>query len=135
MNQNNPQYIEHDGKVLTFREWAEALGWDSGTLRVYYRTHGTLPGPKQPKFHSMARDGSWEADKEAQRLVEESGPMSLEAIGDYMGLTKERIRQIQNAGLRKIRRQNPQLAAELEARESVREERLARCGSRWSVAV
>lgn len=55
----------------------------------------------------------WERDHEAQELVA-NGPLTLNEIGEYYGLSRERIRQIEATALRKLRRVSSEMGLQLE---------------------
>ena len=44
--------------------------------------------------------------------LEDTAPMTLEEIGDAMGVTRERVRQLRNPALSKVRAQGGQLLTE-----------------------
>ena len=45
--------------------------------------------------------------------IEKKHPMTLDDIGDHFGISKERVRQIKERGLRKLRRRHPKMIAAL----------------------
>lgn len=63
-------------------------------------------------------DVPWEQDDRARALVAKNpGGMTLKEVGDYFGLTRERIRQIEEQALYSIRRElgtfDPELGREI----------------------
>ena len=72
----------------------------------------TTPRPDQQFFDDYEKDKIRElldliSEREAQILkmrygIEDNTPMTLEQIGDVLGLTRERIRQIENEALHKL---------------------------------
>lgn len=58
-----------------------------------------------PDAQPVSPVSDWEDDEEAQRLVEEHPDgMTLSEIGDALGITRERVRQIQEHALEKLAR-------------------------------
>lgn len=58
---------------------------------------------------------AWEDDPDARRLVEENPDgMTLEAIGDAFGVTRERVRQIEQSAIETLRRRAPEFGLSLE---------------------
>jgi len=50
-------------------------------------------------------------DKEQQRIHYQNGDYTLEEIARYFGISKERVRQIEKAAIRKLKR--PEVAKKL----------------------
>lgn len=119
------RHFTSDGRTQTYAEWADELGYSYCHVANWVRTRGRLPSPKVT-IQSVAREGSWEQDAEARRLVAERGPLTLQEIADHMGVTRERVRQIEVVAMRKIKQIDPWLAKRLEEVDSERAERLAR---------
>lgn len=82
-----------------------------GAAAVSMPTERRLGG--RPSVRSAGMDAAvrarrntepWESDDETRQIVADHPEgMALEDIGDYLGYTKERIRQIEAQALRKLR--------------------------------
>lgn len=112
------------GRYQSLKEWRDELGTSYDTLKSFTIRFGDDFGITRFIEYQEARraaqeaipDGhpnassweklAWDDDPWAQYAVE-SHPegMLLEEIGELMGLTRERVRQIEEAALRKLKRQ------------------------------
>lgn len=76
------------------------------------------PGPGYPGSASWFAL-EWEEDPWAQEFVRENPEgATLEAVGEQLGLCRERINQIERAALKKLRKAHPAMAAALEETRS-----------------
>lgn len=92
----------------------ESFGWDNDDVRMVDRLSDTQePLPDEPLFDEAMRTeiddvlASLESrEEEVMRLffgIKGSRPLTLGEIGEIMDLSRERIRQIKNKALRKLR--------------------------------
>lgn len=110
--------VEAFGEVLSIEAWSARTGIKAAVIRrrlkhlapeaalslsdyAHYSTDALPGGPK-----SWTWDGlSWERDPWAQQFVDEHpGGASLEEVGDAIGVTRERVRQIEEKAIRKLQR-------------------------------
>lgn len=82
-------------------------------LEIRNRVLGQFPPAEDEAFESGeiwegAYDAPWALDDVAQAVVAEIGPMTLAEVGECLGVSRERVRQVEESALRK-------LAATLEA--------------------
>lgn len=98
-------------------------GWDMADL---FQPAEGQSDPSTPVAEWRSMDLPWEADLFAQNKVKENpSGMELHQVADLMGVTKQRVEQIEKRALRKLKR-TPGARAMLElmlARESMRESR------------
>ena len=84
--------------IATMSEWAEALPGVSRSRGASRLKHGWSA------LDALAGEPRFEADPEARAFVDEhEGGATLEEIGAVLGVTRERVRQIEEAALRKAR--------------------------------
>jgi RNA polymerase primary sigma factor len=63
--------------------------------------------PELPKYFSVLNDKEKFIITERFGLGEDGNPKTLQHVGQKLGVTRERIRQLQNIALSKLRRQLP----------------------------
>ena len=84
---------------MTFEEKSKSIIEGAEKLAEGVKIGGTKTKPFTPKSKTM--------DERLREMVKESQPgreYTLEEIGDKMGVTRERIRQIEGVALRKLYR-------------------------------
>lgn len=90
------------------------LGGRSGaTLFVNKALQDPAASPR-PCALDLAVRGPWETPTNALLKSRKGGHMSLEEVGAVMGITRERVRQIEVGALRKLRAAAPELAVWLD---------------------
>lgn len=67
-----------------------------------YNNYLRVTNSGQIRFNVWKEPEDVPADKSCCLDLADHGPQTLETIGEIVGLTRERIRQIENAGLAKI---------------------------------
>lgn len=78
--------------------------WECLARIVRSQTH-VIHGRLRPCHHPAADDATpFLEDVPCRLLVRRFGPMSLDEVGQALGVTRERARQIEFAALRKLRR-------------------------------
>lgn len=90
--------------IASVQDWADAIGLKRATVMSRVRAGDTALDALRPSPSDAETQIPWEADRVAQRFVAEHGAATLEAIGEFFGVTRERIRQIETAALKKLRR-------------------------------
>lgn len=103
--------VEAFGRVATVGEWARAMGVRSDIITSRLRGGWTPEDAVSATHLGTARGELWEgacslpyeADPIAQVVVRTFGAMTLEQVGGCMGLTRERVRQIESRAFRRIR--------------------------------
>lgn len=119
---SDSETIEAFGVELTIAEWAHEL--DLSARRLTQLVRGGVPPeaallvPNRAHVDPSAPPGgpgSWtwqvlrfEYDPWCQALIRRNGAMTLEQIGEALGITKERVRQEEEAILRKLRARLPE---------------------------
>ena len=112
------------GRCLSLKEWRDEIGTSYDTMHSYLIRYGDDFGITRLMEHREAQratrdavpdghpnsksweDLKWEDDAVAQYVVEmHPDGLTLEEIGELMGLTSERVRQIEESALRKLNRQ------------------------------
>lgn len=115
-----PRLIEHDGRALSITAWSRqphqrALGLSRGTIGMRLDAGWTAEqaltiqlGCRVPAEGPAAvlPNVPYDADVAAQLMVS-TGPATLEQIADALGLTRERVRQIEAEALAKLRKRAP----------------------------
>jgi hypothetical protein len=106
------------GEVLSIAAWAEQVDISPRALRDRLKRlpaevalslspkakYGELPELGEPRSWSWSVL-QWEDDPWAQTFVEEHpGGATLEEVAEVLGVTRERVRQIESKALRKLRR-------------------------------
>lgn len=108
---------EFHGEYLTYSEISKRTGLPVGTVksRIHHGRPIDVPlngRASDARAHEMVERSvdpelPYEEDETCQRLVEEYGPMTLEEIGHVIGVTRERVRQIELNAIRKLRAHGP----------------------------
>lgn len=115
-----PRLIEHDGRALSISAWSRqphqrALGLSRGTIGMRLDAGWTAEqaltiqlGCRVPAEGPAAvlPNVPYAADVAAQLMVS-TGPATLEQVADALGLTRERVRQIEAEALAKLRKRAP----------------------------
>lgn len=94
--------VRFGGVVAKLQDWGELYGLNIWTLRTRLDRGEKAIDALRPANHWKVQI-PWELDFDAQAFVREHPDGALlEEVGDYFGLTRERIRQIQARALEKM---------------------------------
>lgn len=88
-------------RVLTKREWGIA---SAHLLHLRARAKRGLPAAPRHEAWEGASTLSWDDDERAQHALAERGPMTHQQIGELLGLTRQRVQQIEAIAIRKLAR-------------------------------
>lgn len=109
--QGTATVIEAFERTQTLAEWSAETGLSRAIIRRRIRS-GCPPefALKLPRGARAKREWCWDAipfeqDPFAQYVAGNVGPMTLEDVAHIMGISREAVRQIELAALRKMRRQ------------------------------
>ena len=105
-----PKRIQAFGEEHTVSEWSQITGIKAASINARL-AEGVDPEDAVSRDHVTqarelwpgANDLPWEADGVAQGLLEQYGPFTLEEVGVFLGVSRERIRQIEEIALRKLK--------------------------------
>ncbi len=98
------QVVDYNPREYRNRVRAECLGGARPCPFVSCRHHLYLtvdPGSRTIKFHFPDRE-VWELDETCSLDVADDGEQTLDRIGELQNLTRERVRQIEARGLKKM---------------------------------
>lgn len=128
-----PKLIRAHGREQTYRQWAAELGVTEMAIRRRIAdgmsadaamVAGRVGDLDKPEAWPGARDLPWDEDDRTWLLVEARGAMTLREIGEVMGLSRERVNQLEFAALRKLaKRLGGDVAGTIELLDSMRGER------------
>jgi hypothetical protein len=120
------------GRTQSISAWQREFGLHRGAIESRLKA-GHSPEDAVSRGHISeakelwpgANDLPFEADVIAQKLVNWHGPFTLETIGECLGITRERVRQVEARAFRKFREacalegiDATELLAELREREA-----------------
>lgn len=106
--------ITHDGFTGSIADWAKRLGMPYYVLERRLQTcplHVALTARRAVRSEMWpgANHTRWDDDPVARAVVHEFAALSLETCGHILGLSRERVRQVEVEALEKLRRKGFEL--------------------------
>lgn len=96
------------GETRSISEWSRVLGMSKSTIARRLLACATpeeaLSCEYEDELWPGANTLSWKDDVTAQLMLAHKGPMQLDFIGACLGVSKQRVSQIEQEALRKLRR-------------------------------